>query len=268
MGRRGKRKKPGVAELRKKFFENLNLIKKVLKIRRKLYNGRIIYAIDQSMARTGMTRYYIIDRSFESMSYKNTKGNTYSKIYNLGLWIKNYIDGPSDAPLIAVFEGYAYSSTQWRELLGEVGYAVKSQFFDISVSHRELSDEFVPCLIIPPTSLKKFVAGRGNGVDKKEIHKIVTEEWGADTKNHDESDSYVLAVIAKNIYEIARKYKHPKNFEDLDDKHITKLYKDFFLFNSEIEKSRMEIISNIIILDGDKIDRLRIDKDPTVCILE
>lgn len=259
MGRRGKRKKPGVNELRRKFFQNLQLIKRVLKKRKKWYGAITIYAIDQSMARTGMAKYWILEKSFESLSYKNMKGNTYSRLWNLGQWIENNVQ--LNEALLVVFEGYAHGATHKREILGEVGYVVKSRFFELTKSDRNLDDRFVPCIIIPPTSLKKFVSGRGNGVDKKEMHKIITEEWGAKTKNHDESDAYALAVIAKNIYEISKAYKHPKNFDSLDDKQIKKMYDEFFAQKTKLDKSRVQIISNIIALDGENIERFRIDPD-------
>lgn len=251
---RGKKKKLGVNELRKKFFMNLKLIKDNLKIRNRLHGGEIIYAVDQSMARTGLTKYFIRGGEYISYSFKNTKGNTYSRIWNLGKWIEErlYENGNS---LMVVFEGYSFGSNNKRELLGEVGYVVKSQFFEIS----DEDNTFIPCIIIPPTSLKKFVTGRGNGVDKKEMHEIVTKKWGAKTQNHDESDSYALAVIARNIYEIAMAYKHPKDFDDFDDKKIKKMYDEFFSSNTKLDKSRIEIISNIITLDGENIDRLRIN---------
>lgn len=257
MGRR-KKKKLGVAELRRKFFMNLKLIKDTLKNRKRLYGGEIIYAIDQSMARTGLTKYFIRDDSYESSSFKNIKGNTYSRIWNLGKWIKARLY-EKGSPLLVVFEGYSFGSNNKRELLGEVGYAAKSQFFEFSESSRYLDNCCIPCIIIPPTSLKKFVTGRGSGVEKKEMHHIVTNAWGAQTKNHDESDSYALAVIARNIYEIAMVYRHPKNFEDLGDKEIKKMYEEFFISNTRLDKSRIDIISNIITLDGENIDRLRIN---------
>jgi hypothetical protein len=60
-------------------------------------------------------------------------------------------------------------------------------------------------LIVPPTSLKKYVTGKGQGTSKSQILLNVYKKWGAEFTDDNAADSYGLAHIvsgkAKLSYE-------------------------------------------------------------------
>lgn len=90
----------------------------------------------------------------------------------------------------ACLEGYANGSKFGREIAGELGYAVKR-------SLRYHPQKLYPT-IVPPTSLKKFVTGKGNA-KKNEMLLGVFKRWGVEFTDDNEADSYALARLAQAI---------------------------------------------------------------------
>jgi Holliday junction resolvasome RuvABC endonuclease subunit len=85
----------------------------------------------------------------------------------------------------AAIEGYAYGS-QMSHMLGELGAIVKLVLFDNGMTP----------LIIPPTTLKKYVAGKGKDVKKSQMLLAVFKKWGVELTDDNAADSYSLARIA------------------------------------------------------------------------
>jgi Holliday junction resolvasome RuvABC endonuclease subunit len=84
-------------------------------------------------------------------------------------------------------EGYAMHAKFGREKAGELGGLTK-----IAIAH-ELGME---PLIVPPTSLKRFVTGSG-GASKDDMRAAVEEKWGERFSSHDIADAYGLAQMAR-----------------------------------------------------------------------
>lgn len=83
-------------------------------------------------------------------------------------------------------EGYAFGS-QMANMLGELGGVVKLT----------LRNEFEQYpLIIPPTVLKKYVTGKGQGISKSQIMLHVYKKWGAEFSDDNAADSFALAHLA------------------------------------------------------------------------
>lgn len=107
--------------------------------------------------------------------------------------------------LDAAIEGYAYGS-QMSHMLGELGAIVKLVLFDNSIFP----------LIIPPTTLKKYVAGKGKDVKKSQMLLSVYKKWGVELTDDNAADSYSLARLASGHavidYEkaIQKNIKEPK----------------------------------------------------------
>lgn len=91
-----------------------------------------------------------------------------------------------DVKAIAI-EGYAMQTKFGREIAGELGGMTR-----VAVV-RELRK--VP-LIVPPTSLKKFVTDSGQAT-KQDMIDGVEAKWGLRMKTHDRADAYGLAQMAK-----------------------------------------------------------------------
>lgn len=87
------------------------------------------------------------------------------------------------APIdLVVMEGYANAAKFGREIAGELGGIVKVAVLD------ELGK---PPLIVPPTSLKKFVTGRGNA-KKNEMLLGVFKQWGVEFADDNQADAFAL----------------------------------------------------------------------------
>lgn len=105
----------------------------------------------------------------------------------------------------AAIEGYAFGS-QMSNMLGELGGVVKLTLRDFGIYP----------LIIPPTTLKKYVTGKGQGISKSQIMLHVFKKWGVEFSDDNAADSFALAHLVsasaslayeKEIYE---KVQDPK----------------------------------------------------------
>jgi len=85
-------------------------------------------------------------------------------------------------------EGYSMGAKQGREQSGELGATVKSILWTWSIYPT----------IVAPTSLKKFVTGKGNSA-KNEMLLAVYKKWGAEFHNDNEADAYGLARMAEYL---------------------------------------------------------------------
>jgi len=94
-------------------------------------------------------------------------------------------------------EGYAFGTTM-AHMLGELGAVVKLTCYE------EL-DKFEGKYpyIIPPTTLKKYITGKGTGVQKNQILLNVYKKWGVEFNDDNAADSYALAMLAAGKGELA-----------------------------------------------------------------
>lgn len=85
-------------------------------------------------------------------------------------------------------EGYANGRTFNREKMGELGGIVKMAHATVFGSDPT---------IVPPTSLKKFVTGKGTA-SKDDMVKAVQTKWSPDVKNNNIADAYGLAEYMRS----------------------------------------------------------------------
>jgi Holliday junction resolvasome RuvABC endonuclease subunit len=83
---------------------------------------------------------------------------------------------------LVVMEGYANAAKFGREMAGELGGVVKLVIYDETGRYP---------LIIPPTSLKKFVTGKGNA-KKNEMLLGVYRRWGVEFSDDNQADAFSL----------------------------------------------------------------------------
>lgn len=88
-------------------------------------------------------------------------------------------------PQLVAVEGYSFGSKAGRELAGELGGAVRLALWE----------DAVPFIDVPPTTLKKFVTGKGN-CEKNLILREVFRKWGYAAEGDDEADAFALAKLA------------------------------------------------------------------------
>lgn len=110
-------------------------------------------------------------------------------------------------------EGYAFGTTM-AHMLGELGAIVKLTCYNTLDEHHGKYP-----YIIPPTTLKKYVTGKGTGVQKNQILLAVYKKWGVEFNDDNAADSYALAMLAAGKgeleyeKEILNKIKSP-NFRE------------------------------------------------------
>ena len=102
-------------------------------------------------------------------------------------------------------EGYAYGA-QMAHMAGELGGMVKLSL---------IIDGVYP-LIVAPSMLKKYVTGKGTGVQKNQMLLNIYKKWGIEFTDDNAADAYGLAKIASGWAETAyekevlEKLKDPK----------------------------------------------------------
>ena len=90
-------------------------------------------------------------------------------------------------------EGYAYGS-QMANMAGELGATVKIALYEST----SLSPDAAYPLIVPPTTLKKYVTGRGNSSSKSQIMLNIYKKWQVELLDDNAADSFGLAHIISN----------------------------------------------------------------------
>lgn len=103
-------------------------------------------------------------------------------------------------PDLIVMEGYAMGIRGGRVFdIGELGHAIKQVLYNSGVE----------TIIVPPTSMKKFVTGKGNA-KKDQIQNSLLLDWDIDITQEDEADACGLALYGYYI-------KHKRMQRQLND---------------------------------------------------
>lgn len=151
-------------------------------------NNPVYIGIDQSYSGFAIT-------ALNATGYRTTVFNSELRGVDRLLDIQNHLEYTlGNYPEIndVAIEGYAFGS-QMSNMLGELGGLVK-------VTLRRYN--FYP-LIIPPTTLKKYVTGKGTGVPKSQMVLHVYKKWDAEFSDDNAADSYALARLASGYANLA-----------------------------------------------------------------
>lgn len=146
-----------------------------------------VVGIDQSYTGFGYsTGGEAIKKGFPASKYPNP----YDRLWSIEKWLGNCLDEVIDQDSrnldLIVMEGYANAAKFGREAAGELGWAVKRTCY---------ARNFEP-LVVPPTSLKKFVTGKGNAA-KNEMLLGVYKQWGVSFADDNQADAYSLEQFGR-----------------------------------------------------------------------
>lgn len=87
---------------------------------------------------------------------------------------------------LVIIEGYSYAGKFNNSLQYELGACIRMKLHEIEM----------PFIEVQPTSLKKFVTGKGNA--KKDLMLLgVYKRWDFDTNDDNEADAYGLAQVGR-----------------------------------------------------------------------
>ena len=89
---------------------------------------------------------------------------------------------------LVIIEGYSFAGKFNNALQYELGACIRMRLYT----------DGVPFIEVPPTSLKKFVTGKGN-VKKDLMLLNVYKRWGYDTEDDNEADAYGLAQFGRAL---------------------------------------------------------------------
>lgn len=182
-----------------------------------LFKGEVVttpvfIGIDQSYSGFAITALSELSNEYYTWVYK-AEGTGVTRLNNIVIFIEDVLGNFSDIKDVAM-EGYAFGS-QMANMLGELGGIVKMTLFNLLYG----SNGRFP-VIVPPPSLKKYAAGKGQGVSKSQILLSVYKKWNVEFTDDNAADSYVLAHLVsgrcqleyeKEIYE---KVQDPKYREE------------------------------------------------------
>jgi len=158
--------------------------------------------------------YLGIDQSYSGfaiVAFQN--GNYYCEVYksdkrgidrlaDIQAHVMNWLHEFDKVKDVAM-EGYAFGS-QMANMLGELGGMVKLTLHSFGVYP----------LIVPPTNLKKYVTGKGNGISKSQMLLHVYKKWDAEFTDDNAADAYALAHLVSGSYNLAYE---KEVFEKLQD---------------------------------------------------
>jgi Holliday junction resolvasome RuvABC endonuclease subunit len=182
-------------------------------------NHTIAIGIDQSLTGFALTALTIDDPSkFTTWVYKSDKRGV-SRLADIRWWLMDKFDEIAkngDIEEIAM-EGTVLAS-QSALVLGELAATVKLacwDYFDGSMNRYIPYPEHlrVP-LQIPPMTLKKYAAGKGNA-KKQEMLMQIYKRWGIEFNDDNAADSYALARLASGAVDGATEAQIVEQIKDV-----------------------------------------------------
>lgn len=169
--------------------------------------GPVCIGIDQSYGGFAITAIDAKENYYTEV--KKIDGDGVERLHKARLFLIGFMDR-YEVEAVAI-EGYAFGS-QMANMAGELGGMIRLALFDKYRFDKPLAA--FP-LVVPPTSLKKYVTGKGTGIKKNQMLLAIYKKWDVEFTSDDAADSYGLARIAMN--------KHDFEYEkEVYDKLITK----------------------------------------------
>ena len=94
--------------------------------------------------------------------------------------VKNFL------PSVVIIEGYAYANSGSLVILAEIGTLIRWRIWM----------EGVPYLEVAPSTMKKFITGKGNTM-KDQVRLSVYKRWQFEHESNDVVDAYAIAQTAR-----------------------------------------------------------------------
>ncbi len=152
--------------------------------------------IDQSYSGFAITS-ISLDGAFYTEVYEG-RGRGVERLFDLQRFLGTYLEWSTNVRGVAI-EGYAYGA-QMAHMAGELGGMVKLELRSWFFEPETINARYP--LIIPPSVLKKYITGKGQGVKKNQILLNVYKKWGVEFMDDNAADSYSLARIAAGMADL------------------------------------------------------------------
>jgi Holliday junction resolvasome RuvABC endonuclease subunit len=155
--------------------------------------GPVWVGVDQSYSGFAITA---MDKSGNHYTeVKKIEGDGVERLHKARAFLLGFLDRYT-VEAIAI-EGYAFGS-QMANMAGELGGMIRLALFD---TYRFDNQTAAFPLVVPPTSLKKYISGKGTGVKKNQILLAVYKKWNVEFNDDNAADSYGLARIVRNQHD-------------------------------------------------------------------
>lgn len=153
--------------------------------------GPVVVGIDPSLTGFAVSLVSVADASKHATYVYTSKKRGVERLVD----IKNTLHWLlEDATVVDVaIEGTVVRS-QSASVLGELSGVTKAYLFE--------THNLFP-LQVPPMSLKKFVTGKGNGVQKNQILLHVYKKWNVEFSDDNAADAYSLARFVRGGHTLA-----------------------------------------------------------------
>lgn len=169
-----------------------------------LEDGDVTIGIDQSLTGFAMTAMNIKKpEAYETWVYKSPKSGV-QRLSDIRWWMMNkfdFLDGQRCRIKDIAMEGTvlaSHSALKLGELAGLVKLSIWDYFDGNLNSVIPFEDHLRTPLQIPPMTLKKYAAGKGNA-KKQEMLMQIYKRWGIEFNDDNAADSYALARLAAGI---------------------------------------------------------------------
>jgi Holliday junction resolvasome RuvABC endonuclease subunit len=174
----------------------------------------ISIGIDQSLTGFAVT-FLDTDNPDQFVTYVyKSPYNGVQRLKDISNWLMEKIESFRDYYIVDVAMEGTVLASQSALVLGELSATVKLTLWDYFDEYTKQPHLQTP-LQIPPMTLKKYAAGKGNA-KKQEMLLQIYKRWGVEFNDDNAADSYALARLAGKISEgvienaVAEQIKDPK----------------------------------------------------------
>lgn len=159
-----------------------------------LLQGPVAIGIDQSLTGFALTILNVDDPSHYITWVFKSQYRGVKRLSDIGGWLVDKIELVKDHYIQDIaMEGTVLASHS-ALVLGELAATVKLTLWDYFIDFDHQEHLRVP-LQIPPMTLKKYAAGKGNA-KKQEMLMQIYKRWGIEFNDDNAADSYALARLA------------------------------------------------------------------------
>jgi Holliday junction resolvasome RuvABC endonuclease subunit len=157
----------------------------------------ISVGIDQSLTGFAVTFLQVSDpNQFVTYVYKSPY-NGVQRLKDISEWLMEKLESFRDHYIFDVAMEGTVLASQSALVLGELSATVKLTIWDYFAEYEKQPHLQTP-LQIPPMTLKKYAAGKGNA-KKQEMLLQIYKRWGIEFNDDNAADSYALARLAGKI---------------------------------------------------------------------
>lgn len=157
----------------------------------------ISIGIDQSLTGFAVTFLQVSDPTqFVTYVYKSPY-NGVQRLKDISEWLMEKFESFRDHYILDIAMEGTVLASQSALVLGELSATVKLTIWDYFADYDKQPHLQTP-LQIPPMTLKKYAAGKGNA-KKQEMLLQIYKRWGIEFNDDNAADSYALARLAGKI---------------------------------------------------------------------